>query len=100
MRPGRIRRKKSLHDLLFFFSSVILIVSFSLVFLSMKNDCIFMKNEINHLKNIRQSQSSKVKVLSSKVNKMMRQDRIEELATKKFNLHIPSPESLIVYLDN
>ena len=66
----------------------------------MKNDCIFMKNEINHLKNIKQNQSSKVKVLSSQVKKMARQDRIENLATKKFNLHIPNPESLIVYLDN
>ena len=58
------------------------------------------QNEINHLKTIKQNQSSKVKVLSSQVKKMARQDRIESLATKKFNFHIPSPESLIVYLDN
>ena len=100
MSLGKLRRKRSINDFLFFFVSVTLIVSLFICFLSMKNDCIFMKNEINHLKNIRQSQSSKVKVLSSKVNKMMRQDRIEELAHKKFDLHIPSPESLIVYLDN
>ena len=100
MSLGRLRRKRSINDFLFFFVSVTLIVSLFICFLSMKNDCIFMKNEINHLKNIRQSQSSKVKVLSSKVNKMMRQDHIEELANKLFNLHSPNPESLIVYLDN
>jgi len=100
MSLGRLRRKRSINDFLFFFVSVALIVSLFICFLSMKNDCIFMKNEINHLKNIKQNQSSKVKVLSSQVKKMARQDRIENLATKKFNLHIPNPESLIVYLDN
>ncbi len=100
MSLGRLRRKRSINDFLFFFVSVTLIVSLFICFLSMKNDCIFMKNEINHLKTIKQNQSSKVKVLSSQVKKMERQDRIEALATKKFNFHIPSPESLIVYLDN
>ena len=100
MSLGRLRRKRSINDFLFFFVSVTLIVSLFICFLSMKNDCIFMKNEINHLKNIKQNQSSKVQVLSSQVKKMARQDRIEELATKRFNFHIPSPESLIVYLDN
>ena len=100
MSLGRLRRKRAFNDTLFFFVSVALIVSLFICFLSMKNDCIFIKNEINHLKNIRQSHASKVKVLSSKVKKMTRQDRIEELANKKFNFYIPNPESLIVYLDN
>ena len=67
MSLGRLRRKRSHNDLLFFFSSVTLIVFLFICFISMKNDCIFMKNEIHHLKSIREIHSNKVKVLSSKV---------------------------------
>ena len=49
MSLGRLRRKRSHNDLLFFFSSVTLIVFLFICFISMKNDCIFMKNEIHHL---------------------------------------------------
>ena len=100
MNSGKLRRKRTLNDFLFFFVSVTLIVSLSICFLIMKNDCFFMKNEIQHLKSIRQNHSNKVKILSSKVKNLTRQNRIEKLAAEKFKFHIPSPESLIVYLDN
>ena len=100
MSLDRLRRKRSLNDLLFFFSSVILIVFLFICFVGMKNDCIFIKNEIHHLKSIREIHSNKIKVLSSKVKNLLRQDRIEKLANEKFNFYVPSPESLIVYIEN
>ena len=39
-----------------------------------------------------------MKVLSGNVKNLSRQDRIEEIASVNFQLHIPSPESLIVYI--
>ena len=66
----------------------------------MKNDCIFLQNEIYHMNNIRTNHTNRVKVLSSKVKNLTRQDRIEQVATEKFNFHIPSPESLIVYIED
>jgi len=66
----------------------------------MKNDCIFLQNEIYHMNNIRTNYTNRIKVISSKVKNLTRQDRIEQVATDKFNFHIPSPESLIVYIGN
>ena len=66
----------------------------------MKNDCIFLQNEIYHMNNIRINHTNRVKVLSSKVKNLTRQDHIEKVAAEKFNFHIPSPESLIVYLED
>ena len=64
----------------------------------MKNDCIFLRNEIYHMNNIRTNHTNSVKVLLSKVKNLTRQDRIEQVASDKFNFHVPAPESLIVYL--
>ena len=66
----------------------------------MKNDCIFLQNEIYHMKNIRTNHTNRVKVLSSKVKNLSRQDRIEQVAYDKFKFHTPTPESLIVYLED
>ena len=41
---------------------------------------------------------NRVKVLSGTVENLTRQDRIEQLAKEKFDLHVPSPESLKIYL--
>ena len=98
MTSGRKRKGKSINDLFFFFTSVALIVSLFICFLSMKNDCNFIENEIHHLESIKENHASKLKILSSKVKKLSRQDRIEKIAEEKFDLHIPSPESLIVYM--
>ena len=65
----------------------------------MKNDCLFLRNEIYHMATIRANYSHKVKILSSKVKKMTRQGRIEKIANEKFGFHIPSPESLIVIVE-
>ena len=99
MTSGRKKKGESINDLFFFFISVTLIVSLFIVFLSIKNDCIFIENEINHLTAIRETHSSKLKILSSSVKRLSRQERIEKIAEEKFNLHIPSPESLIVFID-
>ena len=100
MKPDRLRRNKSLNDFLFFFGSVLIIISFFISFLTLKNDCIFLRNEIYHMDNIRTNHANRVKVLSSKVKNLARQDRIEKVAYDKFKLHVPAPESLIVYIEN
>ena len=64
----------------------------------MKNDCIFLRNEIYHINNIRTNHANRVKVLSGKVKNLTRQDRIEQVAYDKFKFYVPAPESLIVYV--
>ena len=66
----------------------------------MKNDCIFLRNEIYHMDNIRTNHTNRVKVLSGKVKNLARQDRIEQVANDEFGFYVPSPESLIVYIEN
>jgi len=66
----------------------------------MKNDCIFLRNEIYHMGNIRTNHANRVLVLSGKMKNLIRQDRIEKVAYEKFNFYIPTPESLIVYLED
>ena len=73
----------------------------AVVFISMvtlKNECIFLWNEIYHLNNIRSTHLNRVKILSGNVKNLSRQDRIEQIAFENFQLHSPSPESLIVYM--
>ena len=65
---------------------------------TLKNECIFLRNEIYHLENIKTSHLNRVKVLAGDVKYLSRQDRIEQLASENFQLHIPHPESLIVYV--
>ena len=98
MKSSIPRRNKSLSDFLFFFGSVLIIISFFISFLTLKNDCIFLRNEIYHMDNIRTNHANRVKVLSGKVKNLARQDRIEKVAYDKFKLHVPAPESLIVYM--
>ena len=66
----------------------------------MKNDCIFLRNEIYHMDNIRTNHTNRVKVLSGKVKNLARQDRIEQVANDEFGFYVPSPESLIVYIED
>ena len=98
MKPDRLRRNKSINDFLFFFGAVLLTISFFISFLTLKNDCIFLRNEIYHMDNIRTNHANKVKVLSGKVKNLTRQDHIEQVAYDKFKLHVQAPESLIVYM--
>ena len=100
MRSNRLRRNKSFNDFLFFFGSVLLTISFFISFLTIKNDCIFLRNEIYHMDNILINHKNKVTVLSGKVKNLARQDRIEQVAYDKFKFHVPTPESLIVYLED
>ena len=65
---------------------------------TLKNECIFLRNEIYHLENIRTTHLNRVKVLVGDINNLSRQDRIEKLAYENFQLHSPTPESLIVYV--
>ena len=43
---------------------------------------------------------NRVKVLAGDVKNLSRQDRIEKLAYENFQLHVPAPESLIVYVED
>ena len=73
-------------------------VAILIVMVTLKNECIFLQNEIYHLENIKTSHLNRVKVLAGDVKYLSRQDRIEQLAYENFQLHIPHPESLIVYV--
>ena len=91
-------KNKSISDFLFFFGFVIIFVVILISIVTLKNECIFLRNEIYHLENIRATHLNRVKVLSGNVKNLSRQDRIEKIAFENFQLHSPSPESLIVYI--
>ena len=92
------KKNKSISDFLFFFGFVIISVVILISIVTLKNECIFLRNEIHHLENIRTTHLNRVKVLSGNVKNLSRQDRIEKIAFENFQLHSPSPESLIVYV--
>ena len=52
------------------------------------------------MNNILSNHTNRVKVVSGKVKNLARQDRIEQVAYEKFELHFPEPESLIVYIED
>ena len=82
-----------------FFSGLVLLSVVLLIFMvTLKNECIFLRNEIYHLENIKTTHLDRVKVLAGKVKNLSRQDRIEKLAYENFQLYVPAPESLIVYV--
>ena len=91
-------KNKSISDFLFFFGFVTISVVILISIVTFKNECIFLRNEIYHLENIRATHLNQVKVLSGNVKNLSRQDRIEKIASENFQLHSPSPESLIVYI--
>ena len=97
IKPGK---NKSISDFLFFFGFVTLSVVVFISIVTLNNECIFLRNEIYHLENIRATHLNRVKVLSGNIKNLSRQDRIEEIAFNNFQLHRPSPESLIVYIGN
>ena len=91
-------KNKSISDFLFFFGFVTLSAVVFISMVTLKNECIFLRNEIYHLNNIRSTHLNRVKILSGNVKNLSRQDRIEQIAFENFQLHSPSPESLIVYM--
>ena len=91
-------KNKSISDFLFFFGFVTLSVVILVSIVTLKNECIFLRNEIYHLESIQASHQNRVKVLAGDVKNLSRQDRIEKLAYENFQLYIPAPESLIVYV--
>ena len=98
MRSSSLKKNKSVADFMFFSGLVILSVVLLITMVTLKNECIFLQNEIYHLESIKTSHLNRVKVLAGDVKNLSRQDRIEQLASENFQLHIPSPESLIVYM--
>ena len=98
MRSGSPIKNKSMTDFLFFSGLVALSVILLTVMVTLKNECIFLRNEIYHLENIRTTHLNRVKVLDGDVKNLARQDRIEKLAYENFQLYVPAPESLIVYV--
>ena len=98
MKASIPNKNKSITDFLFFFGFVTLSIAIFISMVTLKNECIFLRNEIYHLENIRTNHVNRVKVLSGDVRNLSRQDRIEQIAFEKFQLYIPTPESLIVYL--
>ena len=98
MRSGSPNKNKSIADFLFFSGLVVLSVVLLIVMVTLKNECIFLRNEIYHLENIKTTHLNRVKVLAGEVKNLSRQDRIEKLAHEYFQLYVPAPESLIEYV--
>ena len=98
MKASSPNKNKSIADFLFFFGFVTLSIAIFISMVTLKNECIFLRNEIYHLENIRTSHLNRVKVLAGDVKNLSRQDRIEKLAYENFQLHVPAPESLVVYV--
>ena len=92
-------KKNPFSDFLFFIGLVITSVFILISILTLKNECNFLQSEIYHLDNVKILHKNKVQVLSANVNNLSRQDRIEKFAYDNFQLHIPTPESLIVYIE-
>ena len=100
MKLASPNKNKSIKDFLFFSGLVVLSVILLVIMVTLKNECIFLRNEIYHLENIRTTQMNRVKVLAGDVKNLSRQDRIEKLAYENFQLYVPAPESLVVYVEN
>ena len=98
MRSGSPNKNKSIADFLFFSGLVVLSIVILIVMVTLKNECIFLRNEIYHLENIKTTHLNRVKVLAGDVKNLSRQDRFEKLAYEQFQLYVPAPESLIVYM--
>ena len=82
-----------------FFSGLVVLSVVLLIFMvTLKNECIFLRNEIYHHETIKTTHLARVKVLAGEVKNLSRQDRIEKLAHEYFQLYVPAPESLIVYV--
>jgi len=100
LRSGSPKKNKPVADIMFFSGLVVLSVVLLIFMVTLKNECIFLRNEIHHLENIRTTHLNRVKILTGDVNNLSRQDRIEKLAYENFQLYVPTPESLIVYVGN
>ena len=100
MISGSPKKNKSVADFLFFFGFVTLSVVVFISMVTLKNECIFLRNEIYHLENIRTTHLARVKVLAGEVKNLSRQDRIEKLVYENYKMYVPAPESLIIYVGN
>jgi len=98
LRSGSPKKNKPVADIMFFSGLVILSIVLLIVMVTLKNECVFLRNEIYHLESIKTSHLNRVKVLAGDVKNLSRQDRIEQLAYENFKLHVPAPESLTVYV--
>ena len=98
MKSRSPKKNKSIADFLFFSGLIVLSIFILISMVTLKNECIFLRNEIYHIENIRASHLDRVKVLAGDIKNLSRQDRIEKLAYENFQLYVPAPESLIVYV--
>ena len=94
------RRNKFQIDYVFFFVSIFFGSLFFILFISLKNECVFTRNEIYHLENIKNKHVSRIKVYSSKIKLLSRKANIEKIASERFDFYTAQPESLIVYIDD
>ena len=100
MKSGSPKKNKPVADFLFFSGLVVLSVVLLIVMVTLKNECIVLRNEIYHLDSIRTTHLNRTKVLVGDVKNLSRQDRIEKLAYQNFKMYVPSPESLVVYVED
>ena len=99
MMNSRIKKNNSNNNLLFFFTITGITILFLITFITIKNDCILLRNEIHHLDQIKNNQLHKVKILSANVKKYSSQHNVEKIANEKFGYFSPTPESLVVIIE-
>tara|TARA_Y100001970_G_C14052818_1_gene759885 strand:- start:457 stop:723 length:267 start_codon:yes stop_codon:yes gene_type:complete len=76
-----------------------LVTVFLLVFITIKMDCHTIRNDIISLKMKKRIIEDNIKVLKAKESQLISKNRIENIAIKEFGMYSPSPESLIVVIN-
>ena len=75
------------------------ITLFLLIFITIKMDSQTLKNDIISLKMKKRIIEDNIKVLRLNESHLMSQNRIENIASEKFGMYSPSPEPLIVEIN-
>ena len=76
-----------------------LITLFFLTIITIKMDCKTSENDIISLKMKKRIIEDHIKVLKSKESHLLSKNRIENIAMESFGMYSPSPEPLIVKIN-
>lgn len=88
------QKNNSFINFILYFSSIISVTVFLLFYLTLKNECLKNKNEINHLNNERIHNINIVKELQSKKESLLSENHLINVLENK--MIAVAPETLIV----
>ena len=88
------QKNNSFINFILYFSSIISVTVFLLFYLTLKNECLKNKNEINHLNNERIHNINIVKELQSKKESLLSEHHLINVLENK--MIAVAPETLIV----